>query len=40
MKPIAPTNTTVNLPASEATKAAWKNPNNMTTEQLAAASKK
>jgi len=40
MKPIPPTNTTVNLPASEATKAAWKNPNNMTTEQLAAASKK
>ncbi|MFL6630667.1 MAG: amino acid ABC transporter substrate-binding protein [Vitreoscilla sp.] len=40
MKPIPPTNTTVNLPASEATKNAWKNPNNMTTEQLAAASKK
>ncbi|MBW8780208.1 MAG: transporter substrate-binding domain-containing protein [Burkholderiales bacterium] len=31
---------TVNLPASEATKNAWKNPNNMTTEQLAAATKK
>jgi glutamate/aspartate transport system substrate-binding protein len=40
MQPIPPTNTKVNLPASEATKAAWKNPNNMTTEQLAAASKK
>jgi len=40
MKPIPPTNTTVNLPASEATKAAWKNPNNMTTEQLAASTKK
>ena len=40
MQPIPPTNTKVNLPASEATKAAWKNPNNMTTEQLAAATKK
>ena len=40
MQPIPPTNTKVNLPASEATKAAWKNPNNMTTEQLLAASKK
>jgi len=40
MKPIPPTNTTVNLPASEATKNAWKNPNNMSTEQLAAATKK
>ena len=40
MQPIPPTNTKVNLPASEATKAAWKNPNNMTTEQLAAAAKK
>ncbi len=40
MQPIPPTNTKVNLPASEATKAAWKNPNSMTTEQLLAASKK
>jgi glutamate/aspartate transport system substrate-binding protein len=39
MQPIPPTNTTVNLPASEATKAAWKNPNSMTTEQLLAAKK-
>jgi glutamate/aspartate transport system substrate-binding protein len=39
MQPIPPTNTKVNLPASEATKAAWKNPNNMTTEQLLAAKK-
>lgn len=36
MEPIPPTNTKVGLPASEYTKAAWKNPNNMTTEQLAA----
>jgi len=27
MQPIPPTNTVVNLPASDATKAAWKNPN-------------
>ena len=27
MKPVLPTNTIVNLPASDATKAAWKNPN-------------
>ena len=40
MKPIPPTNTTVNLPASEATKWAWAHPNNMTTEQLAASTKK
>ena len=40
MKPIPPTNTTVNLPASEATKSAWAHPNNMTTEQLAASTKK
>jgi len=40
MKPIPPTNTTVNLPASEATKNAWAHPNNMTTEQLAASTKK
>jgi len=39
MQPIPPTNTTVNLPASEATKAAWKNPNSMTTEQLLATKK-
>jgi glutamate/aspartate transport system substrate-binding protein len=39
MQPIPPTNTKVNLPASEATKAAWKNPNSMTTEQLLAAKK-
>jgi glutamate/aspartate transport system substrate-binding protein len=36
MQPIPPTNTKVGLPASEYTKAAWANPNNMTTEQLAA----
>ena len=40
MQAIPPTNTKVNLAASEATKAAWKNPNNMTTEQLAASVKK
>ena len=32
MQPIAPTNTKVGLPASEATKAAWKNPNSNPTE--------
>ena len=36
MQPIPPTRTIVNLPPSEATKAAWKNPNSLTTEQLAA----
>ena len=36
MKPIPPTNTVVNLPATDATKAAWKNPNNVSTEALAA----
>ncbi|MEO5686258.1 MAG: amino acid ABC transporter substrate-binding protein [Burkholderiaceae bacterium] len=37
---IPPTNTKVGLPASEATKNAWKNPNSMGTEALAAANKK
>ena len=37
---IPPTNTKVGLPASEATKNAWKNPNNMGTEALAASLKK
>ena len=37
---IPPTNTKVGLPASEATKNAWKNPNNLGTEALAAAAKK
>jgi glutamate/aspartate transport system substrate-binding protein len=32
MQPIAPTNTKVGLPASEATKNAWKNPNSNPTE--------
>jgi glutamate/aspartate transport system substrate-binding protein len=32
MQPIPPTNTKVGLPASEATKAAWKNPNSNPTE--------
>ena len=36
MQPIPPTGTKVGLPASDYTKAAWANPNNMTTEQLAA----
>jgi glutamate/aspartate transport system substrate-binding protein len=36
MQAIPPTNTKVGLPASEYTKAAWANPNSMTTEQLAA----
>ncbi len=40
MQAIPPTNTKVGLPASEATKNAWKNPNNMGTEALAAATKK
>ena len=35
MQPIPPTNTKVNLPASEATKAAWKNPNSNPTESYA-----
>ena len=39
MQPIPPSNTKINLPASEATKWAWAHPNNMTTEQLAAAKK-
>jgi glutamate/aspartate transport system substrate-binding protein len=39
MQPIPPTNTKVNLPASEATKWAWAHPNNMTTEQLLATKK-
>ena len=37
---IPPTNTKVGLPASEATRNAWKNPNNMGTEALAASIKK
>ncbi len=40
MQSIPPTNTKVGLPASEATKNAWKNPNNMGTEALAASLKK
>ena len=40
LQAIPPTNTKVGLAASEATKNAWKNPNNMGTEALAAASKK
>ena len=39
MQAIPPTNTKVGLPASEYTKAAWAHPNDMTTEQLAAAKK-
>jgi glutamate/aspartate transport system substrate-binding protein len=39
MQPIPPTNTKVGLPASEATKNAWKNPNSMGTEALAATKK-
>ncbi|MFL6677008.1 MAG: amino acid ABC transporter substrate-binding protein [Burkholderiaceae bacterium] len=35
MKPIPPTNTTVNLPASEATKNAWANPNDKPMEEYA-----
>ena len=40
LQAIPPTNTKVGLPPSEATKNAWKNPNSMGTEALAAASKK
>ena len=40
MQAIPPTNTKLNLPASDYTKAAWKTPNSMGTEQLAAANKK
>ncbi len=40
LQAIPPTNTKVGLPASEATKNAWKNPNNMGTEALAASIKK
>ena len=40
MQAIPPTNTKVGLPASEATKNAWKNPNSMGTEALAASVKK
>ncbi|MEP6504557.1 MAG: amino acid ABC transporter substrate-binding protein [Betaproteobacteria bacterium] len=36
MQPIAPTNTKVGLPASEATKAAWATPNSNSTEWLLA----
>ena len=39
LQPIPPTNTRVGLPPSEFTKDAWAHPNNMTTEQLAAAKK-
>ena len=39
MQAIPPTGTKVGLPASEYTKAAWANPNSMTTEQLLAAKK-
>jgi glutamate/aspartate transport system substrate-binding protein len=35
MKPIPPANTTVNLPASEATKAAWANPSDKPVEEYA-----
>ena len=35
MKAIAPTNTAVNLPASEATKAAWAGPNDKPAEEYA-----
>ena len=35
MKPIAPTNTVVNLPASEATKAAWASPTDKPAEEYA-----
>ncbi len=34
MQPVPPTNTKVNLPASDDTKAAWKTPNSMSTEAL------
>src|SRR5471032_124467 len=36
MQPVPPTNTKVNLPASDFTKAAWKTPNSMSTEALLA----
>ena len=35
MQPIPPTNTKVNLPASDATKAAWANPNDKPLEEYA-----
>ncbi len=35
MRPIPPTNTTVNLPASEATKSAWTNPTDKPAEDYA-----
>jgi len=35
MQPIPPTNTSVNLPASEATKAAWASPNDKPAEEYA-----
>jgi len=35
MQPIAPSNTRIGLVASEATKAAWSNPNDRTVEELA-----
>ena len=40
LQPIPPTNTKVGLVASEATKHAWQNPNNLGTEALAASTKK
>ena len=33
MQPIAPSNTKVGLPASEATKTAWANPNDKPVEE-------
>ena len=39
MQAVPPTNTKVGLPASEYTKAAWKNPNSNSTEALAAGKK-
>jgi glutamate/aspartate transport system substrate-binding protein len=36
MQPVPPTNTKVNLPASDFTKTAWKTPNSMSTEALLA----
>ena len=35
MQPIPPNNTTLNLPLSESTKAAWANPNNKPMEEYA-----
>jgi glutamate/aspartate transport system substrate-binding protein len=35
MQPIPPTNTKIGLPASEATKAAWANPNDKPMEDYA-----